>query len=795
MKKVFFLVLLLIIFSGLNAQEYEEIFTDQVEGEVSAVDWVDLNNDGFLELVIIENQELESTMKVFENQEGQLVPAPFENTIYPESIVDFADFNNDNIIDLVVIDTSKTEIWYNEGNFQFEKMRLTSDFIGKPVLADLDNNGFKDIFFSNENGAPQLWMNNKDNWQNISGDLDSTLNIHKLADFNKDGITDVLANREGVTSIILRQSIGDFDSIFYSSDMAIKNPVVADLNADGWLDFAGFSQINDSWNLVVFYNKFPSANFQTDTLQEIANPYFLFAADVTYDGYLDLIIIEKETDISYTTFFLPYQPEAPYSVKEPLMTGKVVLGDYDADNDLDLAVVDGTKISVYQCNQVANQQPFPPDELFAFNNGESVDFMWDNGKDDSTPAVALTYNLLLYSDAPILTTAFEASNNVLSIVKFGNQSLANTWQLNGVEEGRYFYDVIPVDNSYVPSYFEGPECGDDGCICDTRRCFTFAVNRNNQQYVCYGDTVIVDLASGEEVTWYSQRLGKLGSQNPLTYVAYADDILYTNFTNEQGCTETFSLPVFLKSTTKTNRTYDTTFCENEEILLSSLNNENLTRWYSLKNTSWSQEEAFVASEADTLILEMQDTYECVHYDTINVSISPNPEVTTSGAQTINAGQQVQISASGGVSYQWEPAEGLNNPNISNPLASPSKTTNYQVKVTNQNGCFAYGSVLITVNQQVFVPNLFSPNGDGKNDVFKIYGDGVAEIFLQIRDRDGNVVFETNNPQVAFNQGWNGTFNNRNLPPGNYYWTLSGLFADGGKVITENENSGIVTLIR
>ena len=68
-----------------------------------------------------------------------------------------------------------------------------------------------------------------------------------------------------------------------------------------------------------------------------------------------------------------------------------------------------------------------------------------------------------------------------------------------------------------------------------------------------------------------------------------------------------------------------------------------------------------------------------------------------------------------------PTEGLSSPNLAQTDASPEETTSYVVTVTDGNECQSQASVTVTVKNDLFIPSLFTPNGDGKNDYFKIYG--------------------------------------------------------------------------
>jgi hypothetical protein len=79
------------------------------------------------------------------------------------------------------------------------------------------------------------------------------------------------------------------------------------------------------------------------------------------------------------------------------------------------------------------------------------------------------------------------------------------------------------------------------------------------------------------------------------------------------------------------------------------------------------------------------------------TLSSLPTITVSNDMTICNGESVPLSSSGGATYSWSPSVGLSNPNIANPIATPTVTTTYVLTIANNNGCTATDSVTITVN--------------------------------------------------------------------------------------------------
>ena len=98
-------------------------------------------------------------------------------------------------------------------------------------------------------------------------------------------------------------------------------------------------------------------------------------------------------------------------------------------------------------------------------------------------------------------------------------------------------------------------------------------------------------------------------------------------------------------------------------------------------------------------------------------------------------------------------------------------------------------------QALFVPTVFSPNGDNSNDVFKIRGEGIASLQFAIFDLSGRKVYYTSDVKSVTEQGWDGSFNGVMLPAGSYAWTLRGSLVDGSELSVNGKKYGQVLLVR
>ena len=132
-----------------------------------------------------------------------------------------------------------------------------------------------------------------------------------------------------------------------------------------------------------------------------------------------------------------------------------------------------------------------------------------------------------------------------------------------------------------------------------------------------------------------------------------------------------------------------------------------------------------------------------------------------------------MNATGGLRYSWTPISNLSNSNISNPIANPTETTLYSVKVTSETGCTDIDTVTVfarggDASKTFFVPNAFSPNGDGLNDCFSLRKWGNVTLKeMAIYNKWGNKVFVTDD----INQCWDGFYQKKAQPAGVYVYSI------------------------
>ncbi len=136
-------------------------------------------------------------------------------------------------------------------------------------------------------------------------------------------------------------------------------------------------------------------------------------------------------------------------------------------------------------------------------------------------------------------------------------------------------------------------------------------------------------------------------------------------------------------------------------------------------------------------------------------------------------ERIQFQATGGTQYLWTPSIYLSDTITYDPVGffpDTGKFT-YYLHVTSPYGCQGDDTVTVTVvNQAAFVvPNAFTPNGDGINDVFRPYTIGYKSLnYFRVYNRWGEEVYYTTNLEV----GWNGTYNKKQADIGTYYWHIS-----------------------
>ena len=147
---------------------------------------------------------------------------------------------------------------------------------------------------------------------------------------------------------------------------------------------------------------------------------------------------------------------------------------------------------------------------------------------------------------------------------------------------------------------------------------------------------------------------------------------------------------------------------------------------------------------------------------------------------------LQLQAGFFSKYLWQD-------NSSLPYFQVQEEDTYTVGVWDEWGCFGVDTIVLERQcpTKVYAPTAFSPNKDGINDLFFLYGDDILAFDLKIADRWGNIVFKTNN----FQEGWNGQYLGIDLDPGIYVWmaTIEG-YRRNGKTFIETK-SGTVALIR
>ena len=317
--------------------------------------------------------------------------------------------------------------------------------------------------------------------------------------------------------------------------------------------------------------------------------------------------------------------------------------------------------------------------------------------------------------------------------------------------------------------------------------------------ICLGDTAILTAAGGTSYAWSPSLNVSCPNCNPAKASPPVATTYTVTGTDMNNCANTDTLVVMLKTKTASRAKGDTEVCKGVSVQLHDSGGTSFT-WLPGKGlSSQSVADPFASPDVTTKYMAIAKQASCAP-DTnyIWVRIRQLPKVDAGPDQRLVEGTPAQLNATGTSieKYSWLPKETLSCDSCSNPVATMAVTTTYIVHVRSDFGCTASDTVTIHLycdKSQLFLPNAFTPNGDGQNDVFYPRGAGISIIkSFRVYNRWGQLLFERSGIQINdASNAWDGSYLGNQPRPDVYVYVLDAICETGEPVNIK----GDVTIIR
>lgn len=295
--------------------------------------------------------------------------------------------------------------------------------------------------------------------------------------------------------------------------------------------------------------------------------------------------------------------------------------------------------------------------------------------------------------------------------------------------------------------------------------------------ICDGEALSLPTTSSNGIT---------GTWSPA--VNNTQTTTYTFHPTAGQCSSDTSLTVEVHSNVVPTFNNPGPICEGETFTLPTTSNNGITG-------AWTP--AIDNTQTTTYIFVTNDTTGCASNGTMTVVVS-NFNFTSDVTATntiVNEGNSTQLNVTltpyvPGILFDWNPSETLNCTDCPNPVATPEEPTWYYVTLTTPEGCSYKDSIFIDYRLNcgdIYIPNVFSPNDDGENDIFKPYGRCLAKGEMVIFNRWGQKVFTSEDLE----SGWDGTINGKLANTDVYHYIIKTT-----SIYEEREEfKGTVTLVR
>jgi gliding motility-associated-like protein len=807
MRTICFLPAFLVLTIFCRGQEFNPRFSLALDDTLvfHTLEWIDIDNDGMLDVLgFASNAQSEETLFFVKNDTTNGFSFRTHlNTKVKNAAHLLTDFDGDNTIDLLISGTINSQrvtlAYINKGGFIFEPLAVINEAGAVIRYEDLNLDGHRDLLLSGSSLAGsfiKIYDHSGSEWKVVHDTIAVAAHDMKILDFDNDQDADFfVSGKDEQGNLVNRFYYNEHNLYFkeqnYSSPI-LGQLIQGDLNADGRTDMVLSGKDVHNVSRTLLFRNTLSGFITVDTLAGL-HDVKLFAADFNSDGICDLSVNGFEIDDDTVNVILRANGRDIIFHKNLV---RQRFGDYDKDGDLDqlllLKTTSGYALSLHEnITSKKNLPPRPPHNPSTATIFDRLFIYWEKAEDDHTPTPAITYDVFIQSTADnVMTAQFDLVNGERLLVSQGNNGTTNYSLTKVHEQGRFTFNIQSVDNAFYAGG-EGVCKGQGGH--DTGGCDEFEIVNMD---ACRNE--MITLAGEDGSMWFSFAKGLISESAVYSFSVQRPDTIFSFNPKVADC----GIQVFIVNTppvvTKITEAVQYA-CAGQIFSAGVETGWPVVEWRSVLLGFISNEDSieYRVSLPDTLTVKISNGTGCdIQRNTVVRISKPELEITEDGYQILK-GESVQLSASsGGTEYWWTPDRGLSRPDIRNPVASPLITTEYTVTVYDSVGCSAKGRIIVIVEETAFIPNLFTPNEDGKNDALKIYGLGTVSSFsFSIYNREGTLVYDTKNVAEATTQGWNGTTRGTNLPPGVYHWKISGEAGSGKRLQLNGKNSGTVVLLR
>jgi gliding motility-associated-like protein len=312
--------------------------------------------------------------------------------------------------------------------------------------------------------------------------------------------------------------------------------------------------------------------------------------------------------------------------------------------------------------------------------------------------------------------------------------------------------------------------------------------------LCEGGAVTLGATGGATYTWVpATGLDNPSVPNPTTTIG-ADITYVVTVADGAGCTDADSVRVTVRPNPSAEAVpAEATVCPGEPVALTA-SGGTAYAWSptaGLDDPAGADPVATVTASV-TYTVTVANAFGCTDEATVVLNVDPLPTVDAGPDQTIDFGQSAQLGgSSSSADFLWSPAASLSDPKVLTPVATPDITTWYVLTAYSPAGCPAADSlrVLVIEPPSVVIPNAFTPDGDGLNDVLRPVQllDLAGRVSFRVFNRWGETVFES----ADLSAGWDGTWMGKAQEMGTYLYIFTATDRRGDPYTL----TGTVTLIR